>query len=338
MTTFSAYTVGKTGPDDAWTRSVTELDVDQLPEGDVLVRIEYSGVNYKDGLASTEAGRVARVSPLVPGIDLAGVVVESSASTVSVGERVVVHGYDLGVAHHGGFAGMARVPAAWVVPLPATLSAKQAMMIGTAGYTAAMSVAALESAGLRPEHGPVLVTGATGGVGSVAVGILAALGHEVIASTGKQSAAPWLTALGASGVIDRSETSAESKRPMEGERWAGAVDCVGGSTLAYVLRTLRYGGAVAASGLTGGGDLGTTVFPFILRGVSLLGIDSVQTPIEHRRGLWRRIATDLRPPQIDGDGAESAEVVGLDGLSEALDRILAGGMIGRVLVDPTLHA
>ena len=334
MTTFPAFTVGKV--DDVWTRAISGMEVEQLPAGDVLIRVDYSGINYKDGLASTEAGRVARISPLVPGIDLAGVVVESSAANIVVGERVLVHGYDLGVAHHGGFAGMARVPAEWVVPLPATLSAKQAMMIGTAGYTAAMSVAALEDAGLRPGDGPVLVTGATGGVGSVAVGILASLGHEVIASTGKQGATPWLTALGASAVIERQETSAESKRPMETERWAGAVDCVGGSTLAYVLRTLRYGAAVAASGLTGGGELPTTVFPFILRGVSLLGIDSVQTPIEHRRSLWRRIATDLRPPQVDGDGAEAAEIVGLDGLGEALDRILAGGMIGRVLVDPTL--
>jgi acrylyl-CoA reductase (NADPH) len=231
---------------------------------------------------------------------------------------------------------VARVPAGWIVPLPAELSAKQAMMIGTAGFTAAMSVAAVQRAGLRSGDGPVLVTGATGGVGSVAVGILAALGHEVVASTGKPSSAPWLTALGASAVISRDETSAESKRPMETERWAGAVDCVGGSTLAYVLRTLRYGTAVAASGLTGGGELPTTVFPFILRGVSLLGIDSVQTPIAARRALWQRIATDLRPPQIDGDGADTVEVVGLDGLAEVLDRILAGGMIGRVLVDPTL--
>jgi acrylyl-CoA reductase (NADPH) len=334
MSTFPAFTVGKV--DDVWTRGVTQMDVDQLPAGDVLVRVEYSGINYKDGLASTEAGRVARISPLVPGIDLAGVVVESSAANVSVGERVLVHGYDLGVAHHGGFAAFARVPSEWVVPLPATLSAKQAMMIGTAGYTAALSVAALEDAGLRVGRGPVLVTGATGGVGSVAVGILAALGHEVVASTGKQEATDWLIALGASEVISREETSAESKRPMEAERWAGAVDCVGGATLAYVLRTLRYGANVAASGLTGGGDLPTTVFPFILRGVSLHGIDSVQTPIEHRRGLWRRIATDLRPPQIDGDGAEAAEVVGLGELGPALDRILAGAMVGRVLVDPSL--
>lgn len=334
MTTFPAFTVGKV--DDRWTRSVTELSTEQLPVGEVTIRVEYSGVNYKDGLASTEAGRVARISPLVPGIDLAGVVVESASALVAVGAHVLVHGYDLGVAHHGGFAGLARVPAAWVVPMPAGLTSKQAMMIGTAGFTAAKSIAALEDAGLRAGGGPVLVTGATGGVGSIAVGILARLGYEVVASSGKPASADWLRALGASEVIGRDETSADSARPMEAERWAGAVDCVGGSTLAYVLRTLRYGAAVAASGVTGGGPLPTTVFPFILRGASLLGIDSVQTPIMIRRDLWRRIATDLRPPQIDDDTVDSVEIVGLDGLSGALDRILAGGMVGRVLVDPNL--
>ncbi len=334
MTTFPAFTVGKI--DEHWTRQVTELSTEQLGPGEVTIRVEYSGINYKDGLAGTEAGRVARISPLVPGIDLAGVVVESSSADVAVGAHVLVHGYDLGVAHHGGYAGMARVPAAWVVPMPSDLTSKQAMMIGTAGFTAAKSIAALEDAGLHADSGPVLVTGATGGVGSIAVGILARNGYEVIASSGKPESADWLRALGASDVISRDETSADSSRPLETERWAGAVDCVGGSTLAYVLRTLRYGASVAASGLTGGAPLPTTVLPFILRGANLLGIDSVQTPIMIRRDLWRRIGTDLRPPQIDDGSVDSVEVVGLGALPDQLDRILAGAMVGRVLVDPNL--
>ena len=337
MSTFPAFTVGRI--DDRWTRSVTEMSTADLasgPAGEVLIRVEYSGINYKDGLASTEKGRVARIDPLIPGVDLAGIVLESSSDDVVVGEHVIVHGYDLGVAHHGGFAGEARVPADWVVPMPGDLSSKQAMMIGTAGFTAAKSVAALQHFGLQPGSGPVLVTGATGGVGSMAVGILAFLGFEVVASSGKPASGDWLRALGASDVIGRDETSAESKRPMESERWAGCVDCVGGSTLAYALRTMRYGASVAASGLTGGGDLPTSVFPFILRGVNLFGIDSVHTPIAERRALWRRIATDLRPPQIDSPHAESVEIIGLDVLADSLDKILAGGMVGRVLVDPML--
>ncbi len=326
---FPALNVGPT--ESGWSRTITEMTLDQLSPGDVVVRVQYSCINYKDGLASTEKGRVARISPLVPGVDLAGEVVVSTTDDVRVGQQVVVHGYDLGVAHHGGYAGFARVPAAWVIALPSTLDARQAMMIGTAGFTAAESVAALEHHGVNRDSGPVLVTGATGGVGSVAVGILAKQGFEVVASTGKPDSAGWLRDLGATDIISRDETSAESKRPLETERWAGAIDCVGGSTLAYVIRTLRYGGAVAASGLTGGGDLPTTVFPFILRGVSLLGIDSVQTPIEIRRDLWRRLATDLRPPQVDD---HTPDVIGLAGLPAALDKILAGGMVGRTLVDP----
>jgi len=329
MSTFKAFTVERT--DDGWKRSTAEMTTDDLPDGEVMVRVEYSGINYKDGLASSENGRVARISPLVPGVDLAGTVVESSSPNVTVGESVIVHGYDLGVARHGGFAGMARVPASWIVTLPTTMTTRQAMLVGTAGFTAALSVAALEHVGLAPGTGPVLVTGATGGVGSSAVGILARAGFEVVASTGKVDQADWLRELGADEIIGREETSAASPRPMESERWAAAIDCVGGSTLAYVLRTLRYGGSVAASGLTGGGDLPTTVFPFILRGVNLLGIDSVQTPIAVRRDLWRRIGNDLRPPQVDKD---RGEVIGLSELPDALDKILAGGMVGRTLVDP----
>jgi len=331
MSTVRAFTVGKS--ESGWTRNVTQLSNDALGDGDVLIRVQYSGINFKDGLVGSETGRVARIDPIVPGIDLAGVVVESADPAIAVGSSVLAHGYDIGVAHHGGYAQFARIPSAWIVPMPAGLDARTAMMVGTAGYTAALSVDALERAGLVAGAGPVLVTGATGGVGSMAVGMLAARGHEVVASTGKSDQADWLRSLGASEVIDRAETSAESTRPLERERWAGSVDCVGGSTLAYVLRTLRYGASVAASGLTGGTDLGTTVHPFILRGVNLLGIDSVQTPLAPRIAMWQRIATDLRPTWLD---TEVAQVVGLDQLPAELDRILVGGMRGRVLVDPQL--
>ncbi|MEA2323683.1 MAG: acrylyl-CoA reductase, partial [Solirubrobacteraceae bacterium] len=243
-------------------RSLRELAADDLPEGDVTVRVGWSSVNYKDALAVSPKGRVARGYPLVPGIDLAGEVIAADAGDVKPGDQVIVHGHDLGVAHHGGFAECARVPGAWVVPLPDGLTARDAMALGTAGFTAALSIVRLEEHGLSPGDGPVLVLGATGGVGSTAVGILAARGYEVHASTGKADEADFLRGLGASEILSREETSAESRRPMEKQRWAGVVDPVGGAALAYALRTLRYGGAVASSGLTGGTDLQTTVFPF----------------------------------------------------------------------------
>jgi len=330
MTTTRAFLAGHLDGG-SWQRVVTELAVDDLGSGDVLVEVAYSSINYKDGLASTEQGKVARLDPIVPGIDLAGVVRESPDPSLPVGSVVLAHGYDLGVAHHGGYAALARVPAAWVVPMPAGLDPRTAMLVGTAGYTAAMSVDALERHGLRAGDGPVVVTGATGGVGSMAVGMLAARGHEVVAGTGKMEAAEWLRSLGAADVVHRDELAPAAGRPLEKERWAAAVDCVGGDTLAHVLRTLRYGSAVAASGLTGGASLPTTVLPFILRGVSLLGIDSAQTDIARRRAVWDRIAGDLRPAWL---GSIDATVVGLDDLTPQLDRILAGGMQGRVLVDP----
>lgn len=332
MSTSRCLTVGRR--DGVWTRAVVDLPVELLGDGDVMVEVAYSGINYKDGLAGSESGKVARIDPLVPGVDLAGTVIESSSDDVAVGDSVIVHGYDLGVAHHGGFATLARVRSGWVVPMPGGLDARSAMLVGTAGYTAAMSVIALERSGVQPGDGPVLVTGATGGVGSMAVGMLAVKGYEVVASSGKPEAADWLRALGASEVIDRSVTSADPDRPLEKERWAGAVDCVGGSTLAYILRTLRYGASVAASGLTGGNGLATTVLPFILRGTNLLGIDSVQTPIDERRVVWSRIASDLRPRWLDDPSLMGAEVVGLGGIAAQMDRVLAGGMRGRVLVDP----
>lgn len=324
-----AFVVGTV--DGEWTRRVTDVAVADLVDGNLLVRVEWSCVNYKDGLASSPKGRVARIDPLIPGVDLAGVVVESGDPMFPVGTSVICHGYDVGVAHHGGYSEFARVSAAWCTAVPAGLTTRTAMLVGTAGYTAALSVDALERHGLQPGDGPVLVTGATGGVGSMAVGMLAARGYEVVASTGKASEAEWLTAIGATAVIDRAELTPESPRPLEKERWAGAVDCVGGATLAQVCRTLRYGAAVAASGLTGGADLPTSVHPFILRGVSLLGIDSVQGPIGPRRAMWGRIATDLRPSWLD---SLEADEIGLDGVADAVDAILRGSVRGRILVDP----
>ena len=329
--TSRAFTVGKT--DSGWARKIVDMPIDQLGDGDVLIQVEYSGINFKDGLASTEAGRIARIDPLIGGVDLAGKVVESSNANFKVGSSVIAHGYDIGVAHHGGFSQYARVQSSWLVPMPTGLDSRTAMMIGTAGYTAALSVDALEKAGLKPGSGPVLVTGATGGVGSVAVGMLAMRGYEVVASTGKPETAEWLKQIGASEIIDRAETSAESPKPLERERWAGAVDCVGGATLAYIFRTLKYGCSVAASGLTGGTGISTTVLPFILRGVNLLGIDSAQTPIEPRKAMWQRIATDLKPTWLE---TQNVEIIGLNDLSEQLDKILAGKMRGRVLVNPYL--
>jgi acrylyl-CoA reductase (NADPH) len=303
------------------TRGVRDdFEIGELGEGDVLVKVAWSSVNYKDALATIAKGQVARISPLIPGIDLAGTDVDS-------GEEVLAHGYDLGVAHHGGYAEHARVRSEWVVPLPDGLSAKQAMTIGTAGYTAARCVIALEAAGLTPDSGPVLVTGASGGVGSTAVDILAARGYEVVASSAKDP--EFLRRLGAAEVITREDAAGDGSRPLEKSRWAGAVDCVGGEVLAGVLRSLRYGGAVAACGNTGGVKLPATVLPFILRGVALLGVDSVQTPIKERTATWKRLATDLRPPHLDDSLAHETD---LDGLEDVLTKILKGEISGRTVV------
>jgi acrylyl-CoA reductase (NADPH) len=315
--------------DDEVRRGLRDLTPDDLPDGDVTVRVGWSSVNYKDALAVSPTGRVAKTYPLVPGIDLAGEVIAGGG--VEAGRAVIVHGHDLGVGHHGGFAEIARVPADWVVPLPDGMSPRDAMALGTAGFTAALSVVRLEANGLSPESaaGPVLVLGATGGVGSVAVAILAARGYEVHAATGKADEADFLRALGASDVLSREETSAESDRPMEKQRWAAVVDPVGGAATAYALRTTRYGGAVALSGLTDGTSLATTVFPFILRGVSLLGVDSVDTPSDVRRTVWERLAGDLRPKGLE---EQITREIALDDLDPFLDEVLAGKAKGRTVV------
>ena len=305
------------------------LTLADLPPGEVLVRVEYSSVNYKDGLATSADGKVATAYPLVPGIDLAGTVMHAAAGGPAPGTRVVAHGYEIGVARHGGYARYARLPARWVVELPPAVSTREAMVIGTAGFTAAMSVARIVDHGLGPGDGPVLVTGASGGVGSVAVNLLADLGFEVVASSGKPDAAALLRRLGAGTVLDRSELSAAGGRPLAKQRWAAAVDCVGGQTLANVLAATRYGGLVAASGLTGGAGLPATVLPFILRGVTLAGIDSVQVPIERRRALWQRLGADLRPSAL----AELTTQVALADVGPALERTRAGGATGRTVVN-----
>jgi acrylyl-CoA reductase (NADPH) len=315
--------------DDDVSRGLRELDDDELGDGDVVIRVEWSSVNYKDALATIARGQVARISPLVPGIDLAGVVESApSGAPVSEGDAVLAHGYDLGVAHHGGYAERARVPADWVVPLPENLSSRDAMAIGTAGYTAALCVIALEDRGLSSDAGPVLVTGASGGVGSVAVDILAGRGYEVVASTGKD-AEDWLKSLGAGSVVSRSDVIGDPGRPLGKAQWAGVVDCVGGDVLAGALRGLKYGAAAAACGNTAGVELPTSVLPFILRAAALLGIDSVATPIEARRDTWARLADDLRPKHLSDTIARE---IALDELEDALDSILRGELQGRTIV------
>lgn len=328
---FPAYLVTVDG--DSIHHGATTLCPTDLDGGEVVVTVAWSSVNYKDGMVTVPGNRVARRSPLVPGVDLAGTVVASTEPSIAVGTDVVAHGHGLGVSHHGGFAAMARVPATWVVPLPAGLSARSAMVIGTAGFTAAASIDLLERHGLEPSAGPVLVTGATGGVGSMAVAMLARRGYEVVASTGKPSAGSWLAGLGAARVIGRDELDEAPGRTLGPQRWAGAVDCVGGTTLALVLRQLRYGAAVAASGLTAGSALDTTVYPFITRGVGLLGVDSVDTPTGRRTEVWARIADpgDLRPADLE---RFIDREVSLAELPSALADILAARVRGRILVDP----
>ena len=311
--------------------AVRGLGAADLPAGEVTVRVEWSSVNYKDAMTTQPGNRVARTSPLVPGVDLVGTVTASDDPDVTIGSGVIVHGYDLGVAHDGGFAEFARVPASWVVPLPRGLSPREAAIVGTAGFTAALSLDRLEALGIRAGDGPLLVTGASGGVGSMAVLLCAARGYEVVASTGKTAEHEYLLGLGASEVVGRDALAGDGGRTLGTERWAAAVDCVGGATLAGVLRQIRYGGAVAASGLTAGSALETTVFPFIVRSVSLVGIDSVQTPLAVRRGVWNEIAARFPRRQLE-DVVERE--IGLDDLGSALASILEASVRGRILVSP----
>ncbi len=327
ITTFKAFVVNKT--DDTFTAGIQELAQTNLPAGEVLVRVAYSSVNYKDGLTSIPDGKIVRSYPFVPGIDLSGTVVESSDPRYKEGDEVIATSYGLGVSHYGGFSEYARIKAEWIVPLPQGLSLKEAMALGTAGFTAALSVHQLQKNGLIPSSGPVLVTGATGGVGSIAISILKKLGYTLAASTGKAEEHAYLQSLGVDEILSRDETSAESTRPLEKERWAGAVDAVGGSTLAYLLRSTKYGGPVASCGNTGGTNVNTSVFPFILRAVNLLGIDSVNCPMELRRTLWQQLATEYKSEHLlTSIGKE----VPLEELPQVLPAILQGGIRGRTIV------
>lgn len=313
--------------DDEYTVGLTDVDPAGLPNGDVKVDVEYSTLNYKDSLAITGASPVVRRFPMVPGIDFSGRVVESESDEFAAGDRVVLNGWGVGETHWGGYAEQARVESGWLVPLPSAFTTRQAMAIGTAGYTAMLSVLALEDHGTRPESGPVLVTGATGGVGSVAVALLAGLGYDVMAVTGKADEHGYLMELGASEVVARAELSGPG-RPLGKERWAAAVDTVGSHTLANVLASTIYGGTVAACGLAQGMDLPATVMPFILRGVTLAGIDSVNCPRARRLEAWNRLATDLDVGLLE---AMSVEVT----LGEVLDlaqRQLDGEIRGRTIV------
>ena len=303
----------------------------ELPANEVTVRVGYSTVNYKDGLAVTNKGKIIRKFPLAAGIDFAGEVVDSQSPEFKAGDKVVLNGWGVGERYWGGFAQVARAKAAWLVKLPAGLSEKQAMAIGTAGYTAMLCVMGLEDAGVKPAQGEVLVTGAAGGVGSVAIAVLKKLGYTVAASTGRPQEADYLKSLGASSIIDRNTLSAAGK-PLDAERWAGAVDSVAGTTLANVLSQTKYLGAVAACGLAGGNNLPASIFPFILRGVKLIGIDSVMCPRPRRQAAWDRLARDLPLDKLDA-------MTTLHGLSEVprlAEDILAGKLRGRAVVDVNL--
>ena len=327
---FRALRVDRT--EDGFQWAVVDVSDDDLPEGDVLVDVEYSTVNYKDGLAVTDTAPVLRNFPMVPGIDLAGTVSASDDPEVSVGQRVVVNGWGIGEETWGGFAQRARVRGGWTVLLPDGIGSAEAMAIGTAGYTAMLCVLALEDHDVTPEAGPVLVTGAAGGVGSVAVAVLAARGYEVHASTGRPEEADYLVGLGASEIVDRSELSETGGRPLARARWAGAVDAVGSHTLANVLSQIRPEGCVAACGNAQGTDLTTTVFPFILRGVTLRGVHSVHVPRPRRLEAWRRLDEDLDRDLL----ASMTRTVGLDDVPAVAAEILAGRVRGRVVVD--VHA
>jgi acrylyl-CoA reductase (NADPH) len=322
---FKAFRISDSGGSVAG--AIVDTTLDELSSGDVVIAAAYSSVNYKDALAATGAAKILKRMPLVGGIDVAGIVASSTDARFREGDEVLVTGYDLGVANDGGYSAYVRVPADWVVKIPAGLTARDAMTLGTAGFTAARSVIRLEQNGLAPGSGPVIVTGATGGVGSIAVAILAGLGYQVTAMTGKDAEHGYLKSLGAAEILPRSAAQ-KSTRPLEKATWAGAVDPVGGETLAWLTRTMNYGASIANSGLTGGTELHTTVVPFILRGVNLLGIDSVTCPMAPRLEIWRRLSTDMKPTMLTSIARE----IDLGGLPDAFATLAAGNARGRFIV------
>lgn len=326
---FNALVVNKDEESGKTSAAVEKISTDQLPEGNVVVNVEYSTVNYKDGLCIGPGGGLVREYPHVPGIDFAGTIESSDDPRYSAGDSVVLTGWRVGEVHWGGYAQKARVNADWLVPLPSGLSSRQAMAVGTAGFTAMLAVTALEDHGLKPDQGPVLVTGAAGGVGSVATAILANLGYEVAAVTGRPETEEYLRALGATQIVPREEINETVKRPLERETWAGCVDAVGGDMLARVLGQMKYGGSVSAVGLAGGAGLPATVIPFLLRGVNLLGIDSVMQPYDNRLRAWERIAKDLPMDKLEA----MIHLATLSDLPALGKDILKGQVKGRVVVD-----
>ncbi len=326
--TFKALIVDK--HDDGQTQaSIKEISEDQLPQGDVTIAIDYSTVNYKDGLCLGSGGGLVREYPHIPGIDFAGTVESAEDNRYKPGDKVILTGWRVGEVWWGGYAQKARVKADWLVPLPEGLTTKQAMAVGTAGFTAMLGVLALEDHGLKPDQGPVLVTGAAGGVGSVAIALLAKLGYEVAAVTGRPETESYLKDLGATQIVPREDLNETVKRPLEKELWAGCIDAVGGAMLARVLGQLRYGASAAAIGLAGGDKLPASVIPFLLRGVNLLGIDSVMRPYEDRQRAWQRLAQDLPLEKLDA----MIHPAKLSDLPELGKAILKGGVKGRVVVD-----
>jgi len=324
---FNALVLNKLDDQKA-TGKIKELDISDLPEGDVIIQIDYSTINYKDSLAITSSSPIIKNFPMVPGIDFAGTVEESSNNNFKTGDKVILNGFGVGEKHWGGLSQKARVNGDWLVHMPKEFTSKQAMAIGTAGYTAMLCVLALENNGVTPDNGEILVTGATGGVGSVAISILSKLGFNVCASSGRIEYSEYLKSLGAENIIDRNEL-AEKGRPLNKERWAGAIDSVGSHTLANICASIKYGGTVAACGLAQGFDLPTTVMPFILRGVTLAGVDSVYCPLKDRNIVWERLASDLNTEHLEN-------MITTIPLSEVIDtthNMLSGKTYGRIIVD-----
>ena len=309
--------------------AITQMDESRLDAGEVTIRVAYSSVNYKDALAATGAGKIIRRFPCIGGIDLSGVVIKSADPRFKVGDPVIATSFDIGVAHHGGYAEIARVPADWVVPLPAGLSLYEAMALGTAGFTAALAIVRMEENRLTPAKGSVIVTGATGGVGSLAVDMLAKIGYHVVALTGKESEAGYLRSLGAAEVLLRQSIDLSKIRPLDKGRWAGAVDNLGGDILAWIASTMEQGGTIASIGLAASMKLNTTVAPFILRGVSLLGIDSGYIREPYRRDVWQRLASDLRPPHLES----MSRKIAFEELPATFTEYVAGRAKGRVVVE-----